>query len=105
MLIADFKKSVQEDEQKKNNSDIARILCNGKNNKRKFSYKNIKDCSVAYENFGNNSFCPGGCIGLDSCVRACPESAIDKNLFVDPLKCKACKSCVKICPLNLIVLA
>lgn len=42
------------------------------------------------------------CIHCGKCVKACPNSAIEKGheLFTDPSKCIRCCACVKVCPEN-----
>lgn len=101
MLWADFKQKRSPGTEP--DDKIARILCCMPDT-RKFDYKNITDCSAAYKYFGSNSYCPEGCIGLLSCVRACPKGAIKENLEVDPDRCDGCGVCMEPCPLDLIVL-
>ena len=49
--------------------------------------------------------CSFGCLGLGTCVRACPFDAIyiDKEIaVVDEEKCTGCEICVAACPKNII---
>ncbi|MEA3506503.1 MAG: 4Fe-4S binding protein [Elusimicrobiota bacterium] len=79
------------------------ILCtNG--GVKKFVYCNIKDCRTAFEQFGPNGYCLQGCLGLYSCLRACPREAIGKDLKIDPELCDGCGICIEACPLGLVVL-
>ena len=53
--------------------------------------------------------CSFGCIGMASCVVACPFDAIvmgDDDLpKIDRKKCTACGKCIEICPKGVLVMA
>ena len=74
--------------------------------KRKYDYVGVDNCQAASLLFGGDKCCDYGCIGLGSCVRACPFGAItvtEEGLAaVDSAKCRACRKCVKACPRMLI---
>jgi electron transport complex protein RnfB len=80
------------------------ILCTGTGLKRLSYSDNIKDCRLAFEEFGPDGLCAHGCIGLHSCLRACPREAIGKDLKVNYNLCDGCGICIDICPQNLIVM-
>ncbi len=97
-------KEVKETEEKL----IARILCSGHlaNSRQKYLYNGITDCNQAVNMFGGSKECPHGCVGLGSCVRACPFEAIyitkDLDVIVDEQKCTGCELCVPVCPKDII---
>ncbi|MCX7727816.1 MAG: 4Fe-4S binding protein, partial [Chitinispirillaceae bacterium] len=71
-------------------------------------YDGIEDCLAAVLAGNGSKVCLDGCLGLGSCVRACPFDAIQINsegvAEVDPEKCTGCGKCVKVCPRNIISL-
>lgn len=74
----------------------------------KYNYFGISDCSKAFIAPGHGSkACSYGCMGLGSCVAACPFDAIhiaNGVAAVDKEACKACGRCVAACPNHLIEL-
>ena len=71
------------------------------------SYTGIQDCRSAALSALNLKNCDYGCLGLGSCVNACPQGAIRISngvAFVDRRKCVGCALCVKACPKGLIEL-
>ena len=71
------------------------------------NYIGIEDCRAAALNGIRFTDCDYGCLGLGSCVKACPEQAIrvvDGVAVVDPRKCVGCGVCAKTCPRGLIEL-
>ncbi|MBW1712692.1 MAG: 4Fe-4S binding protein, partial [Deltaproteobacteria bacterium] len=67
-----------------------------------FDYDGAVDCRAAVLLYGGQKLCGVGCLGLGSCVDACPFDAIhlgpDRLPVIDPDKCTGCGACVKICP-------
>ncbi|NSW89644.1 MAG: Fe-S cluster domain-containing protein [Firmicutes bacterium] len=87
----------------------ARVICGGtfENSKVKYNYYGIEDCNAAAALYGGPSACLYGCIGLGTCVRACPFDAIviENGLArVLEWKCTGCGMCVKACPKKIIEL-
>ena len=74
----------------------------------KYSYEGLSDCRAAVMMAGGPKHCPVGCIGLGSCVKACPFDALsigpDDLPVVDPYKCTGCGNCVRTCPVNIMQL-
>ncbi|MCT4562808.1 MAG: Fe-S cluster domain-containing protein [Maledivibacter sp.] len=87
---------------------VARVICNGDNSncKEKYEYFGIQDCKAAAMLGGGSKSCSYGCLGLGTCVKACPFDAIsitDGNVAkIDPEKCTACGKCMEVCPKNVI---
>jgi len=86
------------------------LLCGGGNNcKDNFQYRGIKDCNAAILIMNGPKACLFGCVGLGSCVTACPFEAISmgkNNLpVIDSAKCTGCGKCVKACPKGVLALA
>lgn len=89
---------------------VAYVKCAGtcEKAKQKYDYSGIEDCIMAnmLQNSGPKA-CTYGCLGMGSCVKACPFDAIhivDGIAVVDKEACKACGKCVTVCPKNLIEL-
>ncbi len=70
------------------------------------NYYGATDCVAAMSAPGEGGkACSYGCMGLGSCVKACPFDAIhivDGIAKVDVEKCTACGNCVAICPKQII---
>lgn len=87
---------------------VAFVKCSGTCDKAqvKYNYYGMTDCKQAMMAPGaGNKACSYGCMGLGSCVKACPFDAIhiiDGIAKVDKEKCKACGKCVVECPKKLI---
>ncbi len=87
---------------------VAVICCRGGKDKvnEKFIYRGIADCFAASLLQGGFKNCTYGCLGLGSCVGACPFGALtmDENGLpvVDEDKCTGCGLCSKECPRNII---
>ncbi len=75
----------------------------------KFLYGGIHDCRAADMLHGGTKICPIGCLGLGTCVRACPFGALsmgpDNLPIVDPALCTGCGTCERICPKHIITLS
>lgn len=87
----------------------AQVMCSGTGEyaKKKYIYEGIDDCVAASKIGGGDKMCKNGCIGLGTCVRACPFDAIvveDGVATVDYSKCKGCGICVSACPKGIIKL-
>ncbi len=87
----------------------AQVLCSGTSSlaSKKYNYIGLEDC-LSVAKLGNGpKECPYGCIGLGSCMRACPFGAIKVEngvAVVEYEKCRACGICVSACPQHLIEL-
>lgn len=85
---------------------VAHVNCRGGINAvQKFKYDGIEDCFAASKVSGGHMGCPYGCLGLGTCVKACPYDAIhivNGAAVVDAVKCKACGKCVAACPRQII---
>ena len=75
----------------------------------KYSYEGINDCRAAALLNGGSKVCYVGCIGLGTCVRACPFGALsmgeDTLPVVDPDLCTGCGTCERVCPKHIITLS
>jgi formate dehydrogenase beta subunit len=73
-----------------------------------FTYDGVRDCRAGMLLFGGSKLCPIGCLGLGSCVAACPFDAIqigDRGLpEVNKNLCTGCGTCVATCPRSIITL-
>ena len=73
-----------------------------------FDYDGALDCRAAILLYQGQKQCDIGCLGLGSCVRACPFDALimgPKGLpVVDSDKCTGCGTCARICPNNVLTL-
>lgn len=89
---------------------VAVVQCGGgkEQARNKFVYYGIQDCTAA-ELIGQGAkACKYGCLGLGSCVRACPFDAMymDENGLPRVIedKCTACGICVTTCPRGIMAL-
>lgn len=85
---------------------VAVLHCDGGTKvKDRFFYQGIEDCVAANLVLGGQKECVFGCLGFDTCEKACPFGAIrmsEEDLpVIDENKCKACNKCVEICPKKL----
>lgn len=75
----------------------------------KYTYLGVQDCRAAALLSGGMKVCGIGCLGLGTCVRACPFDALsmgpDHLPVVDEKKCTGCGTCERICPKNIIRLS
>jgi Na+-translocating ferredoxin:NAD+ oxidoreductase RNF subunit RnfB len=69
-------------------------------------YDGIKDCHAAILAGNGHKTCADSCLGLESCVTACPFDAIHVSgngvAVVDPDACTGCGLCVRACPRSVI---
>jgi Na+-translocating ferredoxin:NAD+ oxidoreductase RNF subunit RnfB len=74
----------------------------------KFEYSGVDDCRAAHLLHGGAKACRWGCLGLGSCVEACPFGALvmgaDGIPHVIEELCTACGKCVTACPRDLFTL-
>jgi len=74
----------------------------------KYLYQGISDCRAAALLDGGAKICPIGCLGLGTCVRACPFDALsmgpDNLPVVDTQRCTGCGTCERVCPKHIITL-
>ena len=88
--------------------DLAQPSCTYGTDKAdlKFQYDGVNDCRAAALLAGGPKECPVGCIGLGTCVAACPFGALtigeDKLPHVDPALCTGCGTCERVCPKDII---
>ncbi len=75
----------------------------------KFFYDGVTDCRAAALLNGGMKVCAIGCLGLGSCVRACPFDAITMGPeglpVVSEEKCTGCGTCERVCPKHIINLS
>ena len=92
----------------KNMRLTALVKCSGGLRARnKFEYAGISDCTAAMKiGGGGPKECRYGCIGLGTCVAACPFGAIsvvEDVAVVDHERCTGCQKCVASCPKHIII--
>ncbi len=89
---------------------VAVVMCRGTLavSGRKFDYDGIRDCRAAVLVNAGPKGCRYGCLGLGSCMEACPFGAIVLTESRIPVvieeKCVGCGKCVETCPKNIIEL-
>ena len=83
---------------------VAHLACQGGDGiaAKDFLYQGYADCEAVKIHFEGDKGCKHGCLGLGSCVRACPVHAISYSdnglVHVDQSRCIACRICVTVCP-------
>jgi NADPH-dependent glutamate synthase beta subunit-like oxidoreductase len=74
----------------------------------KYTYAGVPDCRAAVLLYGGGKECHIGCLGLGTCVRACPFGALsmgENNLpVVNKEKCTSCGVCAEVCPKGIITI-
>jgi len=89
---------------------MAVVHCQGGNKEARDRsiYHGLTDCQAAVLAGNGAKVCPDGCLGLGTCVRACPFDALYINdngvAVVNPDKCTGCGNCVNVCPRSIISL-
>jgi len=75
----------------------------------KYIYNGVNDCRAANLLNGGSKLCPIGCLGLGTCVNACPFDALsmgpDNLPVVDLDRCTGCGTCERVCPKHIITLS
>ncbi|AJF05386.1 RnfABCDGE type electron transport complex subunit B [Geoalkalibacter subterraneus] len=88
--------------------EVAVVICQGDRVKAKdkYRYLGVEDCNAAQKLADGPKACPGGCLGLGSCVRACPFGAIEITkqglAVISREKCTGCTKCIAVCPRQVI---
>jgi len=87
---------------------VAVVFCQGDNATatNKYRYLGLADCGAAQRLADGPKACPGGCLGLGSCERACPFGAIEMTpaglAVISRERCTGCRKCVAACPRQVI---
>ena len=72
----------------------------------KFEYQGVPDCNAALMYSGGFKACEYGCLGLGTCVEACPFEALQMGEnglpVVDEERCTGCGICANACPRGII---
>ncbi len=88
---------------------IAVVHCRRETVPPRFEYHGVKDCAAAQIVYGGFTTCRYGCLGLGTCVEACPFGAMymgeDGLPHIIEDKCTGCGNCVRACPRGVISLA
>lgn len=75
----------------------------------KFQYDGLSDCRAAALLGGGMKVCRIGCLGLGTCVKACPFGAISMGPNGLPVvhegRCTGCGTCERVCPKHIINLS
>jgi RnfABCDGE-type electron transport complex B subunit len=89
---------------------VSVLACRGTREfaREKYEYFGVDNCRAAALLHGGAKACPFGCLGLGSCVEACPFDALvmgeDGLPHVIEELCTACGKCVTACPRDLFTL-
>ena len=88
---------------------VAIVKCQGSyaNTHNRFRYAGEGDCRAAAATQYGQTACPYACLGLGTCVRACPFDAmvVDAATGLPRVledRCTACGTCAAVCPKNVI---
>ncbi|MDM8549391.1 FAD-dependent oxidoreductase, partial [Desulfobacterales bacterium HSG2] len=75
----------------------------------KYLYDGLSDCRAATLLSGGMKVCSVGCLGLGSCVKACPFDALEMGPeglpVVSEARCTGCGTCERVCPKHIITLS
>ena len=90
-------------ERKAAQRQVARLRCGGSLDcaARTGVYRGIGDCAAVEIVSGSTKICAYGCVGLGTCVHACPFGAIemaDGIVRMKEEKCVGCGVCAHVCP-------
>ena len=89
---------------------VSVLACRGTREfaREKFEYSGVEDCRAAALLHDGPKACRFGCLGMGSCVDACPFNALvagaDGIPHVIEELCTACGKCVTVCPRGLFTL-
>jgi NADPH-dependent glutamate synthase beta subunit-like oxidoreductase len=88
---------------------VAGLMCTGgERADLMYHYEGVRDCRAEAMMYGGEKSCGLGCLGLGTCVRACPFDAIrlgdDKLPIVNPVLCRSCGLCADVCPTGAITI-
>jgi len=87
---------------------VAKVLCYHRGQSRtKFIYYGLATCRAAALVFGGDKACRYSCLGIGSCIEACPFGAISLvkgKIEIDEDICTGCGRCVEACPTGVIKL-
>jgi Na+-translocating ferredoxin:NAD+ oxidoreductase subunit B len=87
-------------------SRAALVHCNRGNASHAIDYRGVKDCKAVTLLADNTYDCRYACIGMGTCARACPFSAIAMSEVglpvIDEDKCTGCGLCAEACPKDII---
>jgi RnfABCDGE-type electron transport complex B subunit len=83
--------------------EVADLICTGGDRaKTIYAYEGVRDCRAEAMLYYGDKSCGLGCIGMGTCVRACPFEALqlnEENLpVVNKTLCRSCGKCVEVCP-------
>ncbi|MFW5490104.1 MAG: RnfABCDGE type electron transport complex subunit B [Desulfovibrio sp.] len=83
--------------------EVAELICTGGNRAETiYAYEGIHDCRAEAMLYYGEKSCGLGCIGMGTCVRACPFDALqldEQNLpVVNKTLCRSCGKCTEVCP-------
>ena len=87
---------------------VAEVYCLGTKDVAadKFEYYGVPDCKAAMMYSGGFKACKYGCLGLGTCVEACPFDAMQMGEnglpVIDMESCTGCGVCVEACPRGVI---
>ncbi len=86
---------------------VANHFCTGGDRaERKYHYEGALDCRAMADLHGGDLLCHHGCLGLGTCIRACPFDALKMGPegypVVIPNRCVGCGTCERVCPTGVI---